>query len=94
MEKSKLVTNSIDMDYFSHIIIFPKEQSSLLDINNLLYQLKDRNELKNELKNEKIKMIIGFKESTHQISGSNQFNESDIALDTNAYDALQFIHAA
>ena len=77
-DRGKLVKNEIDMQYFSHIILMPDfvfDSYEKLDISRL------DEAVKYEFQGRKVYMIIGFKPV-------GNFNEADIAIETNLYDAL------
>jgi len=77
-DRAKLVKNEIDMQYFSHIVLLPGfvfESYEKLDIAKL------DEAVKYEFLAKPVQMILGFKPV-------GSFNEADIALETNLYDAL------
>jgi hypothetical protein len=88
-DQKKLVKNSIDIDFLSHIILFPQaftfESVLLIDLLKLSTNDKLRLNQVGDFKNKRCKVILGFE--THK-----EFNESDIALETNLYDALRMVH--
>lgn len=67
ISRDNLVKNNIDLDYFSHLIVLPKEIESNPDFEDLYAKRWDLNtfdeKLKERYEKKKVLLVIGFKDN-------------------------------
>ena len=95
IDLTKLVANVIDIDFLSHLILFPDtdcifpfDKIAYYDLNQLS---KYSSNIIRELKGMKLQVIIGFQSKVGQYG---HFTESDLAISSkmNMYEVLELIH--
>jgi len=89
INQEQLIVNRIDIDFLSHVIFFPSEflfdPYYLIDVKKMTQNPTMRNTLREELKNKKCSVILGFKDA---LFDRCVFKESDIALETSMLGVL------
>ena len=84
-DKKSLVVNSLDMEFFSYIMVIPSYRFDAKEIKTIEKQQANVEFWKKQYQSQPAKLLIAFQPNANSKAS---FNESDIALDTNIYGAL------